>query len=187
MNRLFWIFIAALGFLLGSSFFRSPDSIRNPAAIPKTVTTETPSPSELRDKIVTEILNNTTTERRSTGVALKLGSGIHCDSYDQVLITLIGEGIASHGEPAELRIQTLCSDLVIVPFEKIYKNAASDGVVDIGDTSMVVTAAHITDEWPPEWYIGTVRLINSQNTDDLISVEATDYRKTKGRSVAVYW
>lgn len=160
---------------------------RDPAAIRNVFDFSTLSGTDLTTAIKKRLLAGAAVVQYDEGLGIELGhfamegitggKALACTEYQKVILGFSAEGMASSGEKPTMEVEGKCefsSDLtkinpILIPVEKVLHETVSDGELQFRDGTPVTLRFHgMTDEWPRQWLLTSVKLANASGTREVI-------------------
>ena len=110
-----------------------------------------------------------------------------CQKYSQIILEFEGDGTASNGEKPTMEVEGTCeissADVnsispLWIPVAKILGEPVADGEFDFRDGHPVkVRFANVFQDWPSEWRLKGVKLINQDDPDKEVSIVDKEIRQ----------
>lgn len=195
MKKLGTVFaLFSFAFLIGliTILHSNPDGFsgsnhRDPAAIQNVFDFSSLSGVDLSIAIKKRLMSGAHVVRYNQSLGVELGHfamqgqnggrSLACQEFQKVTLGFSAEGTATGGEKPTMEVEGHCefsNDMtkinpILIPVDKITKEAPSDGEVQFRDGKAVTVRFHgMTDEWPTQWLLTSVKLENEKNTETVI-------------------
>lgn len=205
LGRIFGLF--AFSFLLGFAvMYQTSDWSpinRDPAAIRNVFDFSNLSGADLNQAMKKQLIKGVAVIRDEEGLGVELGhfamqglgggKVLACQEYQRVTMSFSAEGMASNGEKPRMEVEGPCefsADMtkinpILIPVEKVLREAVADGELQYRDGRPVTLRFHgMTEEWPTQWLLTSVKLIDTKN-DREVSVDKEELGTLIERPVVV--
>lgn len=116
-----------------------------------------------------------------------------CDRYDRVMLSFEGEGVATNGDKPQMEVESQCEpdqdvnriSPLWIPVARITGGTVRDGEQVYGNRGRDVRVkfANVSDQWPPQWVLTSIRLKNAGHEE--LTIESGELRKMMDRPVVL--
>ncbi|MBX3019949.1 MAG: hypothetical protein KF767_18825 [Bdellovibrionaceae bacterium] len=116
-----------------------------------------------------------------------------CDRFDRVVLSFEGEGVATNGDKPQMEVEGQCEpdqdvnriSPLWIPVARITADTVHDGeqIYQNRGQDIRVKFANVSDQWPPQWVLTSIRLKNAGHED--VTIESTELRQMMDRPVVV--
>jgi hypothetical protein len=194
-------FLMGFGILVRTSQWNSMN--RDPAAIHNVSDFSTLSGLDLTHAMKKRLLAGAAVVRSDQGLGVELGhfamqgftgaKSLACQEYHTITLGFSAEGMASSGEKPLMEVEGVCEfssdmtkiDPILIPVEKILHEPAVDGELQFREGRRVTLRFKgMTDEWPRQWQLISVKLSNSNGLQDVL-IEGDEFKAMLGRPMVV--
>jgi len=117
-----------------------------------------------------------------------------CEVYDKIELEFVAVGMAVNGEPPRMIVRGPCQasdddnfiDPVLVDARKILAAEPEDQDFDLSeDGSGELTFTNVSDSWPREWILNSIRLYNKSGKE--IRADSSDIKRHVGKNLTIDW
>jgi hypothetical protein len=180
--------------------FELASNLRSPAAIKKDFDYSGLAGSELDQKFKYRLIAGAQVQSQKDSVGVDLGNFViaengekifACAKYSTVVFELVGDGQAVSSELPKMEIEGQCevsADINFisgpkVPVSELMRSPASEGDYTFGKVKLKFF--NISGSWPTTWKVVSVRIINQQNSSQVIQIDEKQIAELRGEPLIV--
>jgi hypothetical protein len=181
---------------------------RNPAAIDKAHIFDVSylEGGALKEASAKQLLQNAEVKIAKDDITVSLGHFVAksptgerrllCDIYDRVELSFLADGMAVNGEQPQLVVTGPCepsqnlnrTNPIHIPFVDILNQKVGEGEFTFGTTpDHVFKATHVSGQWPEQWILSEVKLVNKTNPATFLWLDRRDVYKFSSKPIVLNW
>jgi hypothetical protein len=178
-------------------------SARTPAAIRKVYDFSDLDGSALSQASKQRLISGFEVTRDNDEIGVRLGHFVvagqngekvfACERYDRVVLSFEGEGVAVNGDKPKMEVEGQCEpdqDInrispLWIPVARITAATLEDGeqMYENRSSGVRVKFANVSDQWPPQWVLTSIRLTNAGQ--EQVTIDNAELREMVQRPVVL--